>query len=178
MLSQQADWLARLRDEVRSVIGARPMTFGDAKALTWTRAVFREALRLYPPAAFLTRVATEDGSLGDTAVPRGALIIASPWVVHRREALWRNADRFDPARFAEGAAPPRTGAYIPFGIGPRVCTGASIAQLEAQLILAEHLRGFDFEPVHPERVWPVSRVTIRPRGGILCRVLQRDCGAT
>jgi cytochrome P450 len=178
MLSQQVDWLARLRAEVRSLIGARPMTFGDAKALTWTRAVFREALRLYPPAAFLTRVATEDGSLGDIAVPRGALIIASPWVLHRREALWRDADRFDPGRFCEGAPPPRNGTYIPFGIGPRVCTGAAIAQLEAQLIIAEHLRRFDFEPVYPERVWPVSRVTIRPRGGILCRVLQRDCGAT
>lgn len=174
MLSQQAEAMARLREEVHSHIGTRPMTFGDAKMLMWTRAVFREALRLYPPAAFLTRVAVEDGSLGDTEVPRGALIIASPWVVHRREALWRDADRFDPTRFGEGSAPPRSGTYIPFGMGPRVCTGASIAQLEAQLILAEHLRSFDFEPVYPERVWPISRVTIRPRGGILCRVLQRD----
>lgn len=174
MLSQQPEALATLREELRSNIGRQPMGFADAKALTWTRAVFREALRLYPPAAFLTRVSTVDHVLGGKDVPRGALIIASPWVVHRREALWRDADRFDPTRFADGAPPPRTGTYIPFGMGPRVCTGAAIAQLEAQLILAEHLRRFDFDPVYPERVSPVSRVTIRPRGGMLCRVLQRD----
>ena len=173
LLSQRHEALDRLRTEVAHVIGEREMQFGDAKALVWTRAVFREALRLYPPAGFLTRVALEDDCLDGLKVPRGSLIVVSPWVVHRHEALWRDADRFDPTRFAEGEPPPKPGTYIPFGIGPRVCTGAAIAQLEAQLILAEHLRRFDFEPIHPERVAPMSRVTIRPRGGMLCRVLQR-----
>lgn len=174
MLGRQPEALARLRAEVATVLGDRPMQFADARALSWTRAVFREALRLYPPAAFLTRVSATDDVLGGRAVKRGSLIVVSPWVIHRHTALWRDADRFDPSRFAEGAPPPRPGTYVPFGIGPRVCTGAAIAQLEAQLILAEHLRAFDFEPVYPERVSPVSRVTIRPRGGVLFRVLQRD----
>ncbi|MBU3694651.1 MAG: cytochrome P450 [Rhodocyclaceae bacterium] len=174
MLNQQPEALARLRAEVLSVMGTRPMAFADAKSLQWTRAVFREALRLYPPAAFLTRVALADDQLGEVQVPRGSLIVVSPWVVHRHAALWSDADRFDPTRFTDGAPAPRPGSYIPFGMGPRVCTGASIAQLEAQLILAEHLRRFEFDPIHPERVKPVSRVTIRPRGGMLCRILQRD----
>lgn len=176
MLGRQPDALAALREETREVLGDHPMTFADAKSLTWTRAVFREALRLYPPAGFTTRVALVDDTLGYTQIPRGSLVVVSPWVVHRHAALWRDADRFDPTRFAEGAPAPKPGTYIPFGMGPRVCTGAAIAQLEAQLILVEHLRQFEFEPVHPERVMPVSRVTIRPKGGVLCRVLHRDRG--
>lgn len=176
MLGRQPDALAKVHAEVWEVAGARPLAFADAKSLNWTRAVFREALRLYPPAAFLTRVACADDELAGVTIPRGSLLVVSPWVVHRHAALWRDPDRFDPSRFAEGEPAPRPGSYIPFGMGPRVCTGAAIAQLEAQLILAEHLRDFDFEPVHAERVMPVSRVTIRPRGGILCRLLQRDRG--
>jgi len=174
MLGRQVGPLAALRQEVSDVLGDRPMAFNDAKALLRTRAVFREALRLYPPAGFLTRVALVDDMLGYTAIPRGSLVVVSPWLVHRHSALWRDADRFDPTRFAEGAPAPKPGTYIPFGMGPRVCTGAAIAQLEAQLILAEYLRRFDFDPAHPERVMPVSRVTIRPRGGVLCRVLHRE----
>jgi len=174
MLGRQPQALAALRREIATVLGERPMAFADAKALVWARAVFREALRLYPPAGFLTRIGLVDDTLGYNQIPRGSLLVVSPWVVHRHEALWRDADRFDPTRFAEGAPPPKPGTYIPFGMGPRVCTGAAIAQLEAQLILAEHLRRFEFEPMHPERVMPMSRVTIRPRGGLLCRVLHRE----
>lgn len=173
MLGRQPAVCAALREETVALLGERAMTFADAKALGYARAVFREALRLYPPAGFLTRVATVDDTLGLDRIPRGSLLVVSPWVVHRHHDLWRDPDRFDPSRFAEGAPPPKPGTYIPFGLGPRVCTGAAIAQLESQLILAEHLRVFDFEPVHPERVMPMARVTIRPRGGVLCRVLHR-----
>lgn len=174
MLGRQPAAMAHLRQEVGAVLGARDMAFDDGKSLGWTRAVFRETLRLYPPAGFLTRVGLIDDTLGYDQIPRDSLVVVSPWLVHRHNALWRDADRFDPTRFVEGAAAPRPGTYMPFGLGPRVCTGAAIALLEAQLILAQHLRAFDFEAVHPERVMPVSRVTIRPRGGVLCRVLHRD----
>lgn len=177
LLSQQRRVLVDLRGEIERTLARRPMTFADARSLQSPRAVFREALRLYPPAGFLTRLVQVDEDLGGSRVPRGSLLVVSPWVVHRHHGHWRDADRFDPARFAEGAPPPQPGTYIPFGMGPRVCTGAAIAQLEAQVILAEYLRRFDFEPIHPEQVMPMSRVTIRPRGGMLCRVLRSDAVA-
>ncbi len=173
MLSQQPHVLQSVREELSAVLGERPMAFADARALGMTRNVFREALRLYPPAAFLTRRAAAADRLDGIAVPRGALLVVSPWVVHRHQALWAQPGRFLPERFDDSAVSIRPGTYIPFGLGPRVCTGAAIAQLEGQLILAEHLRCFDFEPVAPERVRPVSRVTIRPAGGMRCRVWLR-----
>jgi len=178
LLSQQRRVLLGVRGEIERTLAARPMMFADARSMQWTRAVFREALRLYPPAGFLTRLVQVDEDLGGLQVPRGSLLVVSPWVVHRHSSHWRDADRFDPVRFADGAPPPQPGTYIPFGMGPRVCTGAAIAQLEALVILAEYLRRFDFEPIHPEQVMPVSRVTIRPRGGMLCRVLRNGAAAT
>ena len=75
-----------------------------------------------------------------------------------------------PSRFELPGGGARAGAYIPFGLGPRVCTGATIAQLEASLILCEVLRRHDVQIVEPERVFPGSRVTIRPVRRMQCRL--------
>jgi len=177
MLSQQPAVVRRLRDEASARLGGRTMMFADARELPLSRSVFRETLRLYPPPAFLTRMAAQDTWIRDQSVSAGSLVIVSTWVVHRHQSLWQDPDRFDPDRFLEGAPPLRPGSWIPFGLGARACTGAAFAQLEAQLILTEILRRFDFNPVYPERVMPVSRVTVRPRGGLLCQVRHRDPAA-
>lgn len=177
LLSRQPWHLARLREEIAAALGDRPFGFGDAKALPFTRNVFREALRLYPPVAFLTRQATSTDRLGPHRVPAGSFVVVSPWLVHRHERYWSSPDRFDPDRFEARDAQAVSGAYLPFGLGPRVCTGATIAQLEAILILVEYLRRFDFEPIEPDAVMPASRVTIRPRNGIACRLRRRKTAA-
>lgn len=169
MLSQQPDTLRQVRAEIDRELGGRAFSFQDVRSLALVRNVFREGLRLYPPAAFLTRRAMRAGTLGGYAMPAGSFIVISPWLVHRQERFWPDADRFDPSRFdrEQGQQP---GTFIPFGLGPRVCIGAGIAQLEASLILTELLRRFSFVPVSPATVYPVSRVTIRPAHGIPVRI--------
>jgi cytochrome P450 len=170
MLSQAGSVLARLRAEVGQVLAGRPFEFSDHRHLPFVRNVFRESLRLYPPAAFLTRRALKDDQLGRYQVPKDSFIVVSPWLVHRHAKHWQRPNAFDPDRFADDQPTPRMGTYIPFGLGPRVCTGAMIAQLEATMILAQTLRRFDFQPVDAAAVFPISKVTIRPRNGIWCRV--------
>ena len=170
MLSQSPDVLARLRGEVTQVIGNEAFQFADFKRLPYTRMVFREGLRLYPPAAFLTRRALKADRLGRYPVKKDSFIVVSPWLVHRHERYWNQPGEFNPSRFAEDQPAPKMGTYIPFGLGPRVCTGATIAQLEASLILSELLRRFDFRMVNVADVFPITRVTIRPRSGIACTV--------
>ncbi len=169
MLSQQPHTLERLRSEIHRELGGRAFAFQDVRSLGLVRNVFREGLRLYPPAAFLTRRATRAGTLGGYAMPAGSFIVISPWLVHRQERFWPHADRFDPSRFDREESQ-QPGTFIPFGLGPRVCIGAGIAQLEASLILTELLRRFSFVPVAPADVHPVSRVTIRPSHGIPVRI--------
>ena len=166
LLSQQSQWLRRLREEISHTLGEQPFTFADFKRLDVTRKIFRESLRLYPPVAFLTRRALREDRFGKLKVPKDSFIVVSPWLVQRHHAYWMHADRFDPSRFDDAAPAPAPGTYLPFGLGPRACTGAMVAQLEASLILCEACRRFDFIPLAPERVHPVTLVSVRIEGGL------------
>lgn len=164
--------LARaMREEVASVVGDGPVRFEHTKALPFVRAVFRETARLYPPITFLPRVAREATRLGGRRVRRGAMIMISPWTIHRHEALWSRPHEFDPSRFLPGAeARIESGTWIPFGHGPRVCIGAAFATVESCLILARLVRRYSFERVGADEIRPVARLTTRPRDPILLRV--------
>ncbi|MGF1554539.1 MAG: cytochrome P450 [Paracoccaceae bacterium] len=171
ILSQSPGTVARMRREIASVAGRGPIAASHVKRLGFTRNVFREALRLYPPVTFLARVALEDARLGDLDVPRGAMLLVSPWTMHRHERLWTAPDRFDPDRFAPGreeAIVP--GAYLPFGHGPRLCIGTAFALMEAVTILAAWTRRYDVEALSPRRVRPVARLTTRPAREIMVRL--------
>jgi cytochrome P450 len=163
--------LARVRAEVAAVCGDGPVEFEQVRKLGYTRNVFRETLRLYPPITFLPRVLMEKARLGPYTVKRGALIMVSPWTIHRHRAYWREPDGFDPDRFsAAREADIVPGTYLPFGLGPRVCVGAGFAQTEATLILARLARRYDFVVADGARVRPVARLTTRPAEQIRCRV--------
>ena len=170
MLSQQPQILGKVRNEIREVLADRPFEFDDFKSLSFIRDVFRESLRLYPPAAFLTRRAVREDRFGGLKVPADSFIVISPWLIHRHQVYWPQADRFIPARFTDQGGASTPGTYLPFGLGPRACTGATIAHLEASLILCEVLRRFSFVPLNAAKVFPVSRVSVRPSDGIRCRV--------
>lgn len=168
VLSQQPAVAQRLRDEVRRVCGDDPVAFEHVRRLAFTRGVFREALRLYPPITFIPRVAAEATRIGEVRVRRGAMIMLSPWTAHRNTALWPNADRFDPDRFVREEEP--SGPFLSFGLGPRVCVGAAFGTVEATLVLARLVRRFTWETLDPDAVRPVARLTTRPAQEIRCRV--------
>jgi len=173
ILASQPDLVARIRAEVRAHCGEGPISFEQSKKLAFTRNVFREAVRLYPPITFLPRVALEDCELGGRHVKRGALVIVAPWVLHRHEKYWRDPDVFDPDRFSpvrESEITP--GAYIPFGIGPRICSGAAFASIEAVLIIASLARDFDFQLDEKTEVRPAARLTTRPVKQVMCRIMR------
>ena len=100
-----------------------------------------ETLRLYPPAFVIVRQAIAADRAG-IDIPRGAVVMIAPWVLHRHRRLWRDPDAFDPSRFLPDAPPPPRFTYLPFGAGPRVCVGAQFALAEATLVLAPLMRTF------------------------------------
>ncbi len=172
LLAMQPELVARARAEIRALAGDdQPISFEMTKQLPTIRNVFRETLRLYPPITFLPRVATEATVIGNRRVRRGALVMVAPWVLHRHARYWHDPHRFDPDRFlpeCEGELTP--GAYIPFGLGPRVCAGAAFAQAEAVLLIARLFRRFDFHVRKPAAVRPAARLTTRPAEQIMVRV--------
>ena len=173
LLSQSLEWRERAESEAdRSFDPQQPAATEGCETL---RAVFEEAMRLYPPAAMLSRQAIADDELAGVHIPAGAVISVSPYVLHRRRGLWDNPDAFDPSRFL-GERRERIDrfAYIPFGAGPRVCIGMAFAMQEGIVLLANLLRAFRFELVEGQSVMPQQRVTLRPNGGLKMHVKRRE----
>ena len=153
------------RVEAQAVLGDRAATAADLAALPLTRRIVDEALRLYPPAAFLSRTAqTADTLLGRQVRP-GDTVILPIYALHRHHLLWQNPDAFDPSRFADPKAVDRF-AYLPFGDGPRICIGASFSLQEAVIILATLLARYRFKRVPGKDPKPVMILTLRPEGGV------------
>jgi len=167
--------LARLRAEAEAVLGRRDAPeAADLPALPFTRAVVAEALRLYPPVAILSRQALAPDRLRRVAVPRGATVACIPWLLHRHESLWHRPHAFLPDRFLPDAPKPPRFAYLPFGVGPRVCAGAAFGQAEMTVFLATLVRRLDLSVAPGHRVMPRLRLTLRPAGGMPMRIGRAD----
>ena len=174
LLAADPPWQDRIAAEAQEVFRGEDTVFSDASRLKLSRAVFREALRLYPPVPMMVREAACPQSFRDRPVGKGAQIVISPWHLHRHERLWDDPDAFDPARWdSENGRDCARRAYIPFSAGARVCPGAGFAMLEGPLILSMILRDRRLEPAADAPV-PVARLTVRGRDGIRVRISPRD----
>ncbi|MFI5617868.1 cytochrome P450 [Streptomyces sp. NPDC051567] len=130
----------RLRAEARTVLAGRTATWEDLPRLPYTRQVFAEALRMYPPGWLLTRETATDTRLGRYDLPAGTTVAYSPYLIGRLPALHQEPDRFDPGRWE-----PQSGERAPrapkapttvFGDGARKCAGDEFALVEGVLLLA------------------------------------------
>ena len=168
LLARAPQWQDRLRDEVqRAIRSSQRVGPGTIERLPLTLRVLKESMRLYPPAPVMTRLANQDLDLAGIHVPKGSLIVIPIFVLHRHQRLWNDPDRFDPDRFLpeNEAKYPRT-QFMPFGFGPRICIGSSFALIEATAILATLLHSARFEWDGRHTPEPVSRITLRPKGGM------------
>lgn len=165
LLSQSPSAREQLTHELQDNLGNRLPVAADAPHLRYTKMIWDESLRLYPPAwTFHTRVShTEDELPSGVVLPPRAWVVISPWSLHRNPRWFPDPDRFDPDRFSEKATKSRPGfCYIPFGAGGRHCLGESFAELEGLLILGTiaskvRLQLVDGQTIHPEPV-----MTLRP----------------
>ena len=159
--------------EVTGLLGQKPPEFSQIAKLRFTRDVFREVLRLYPPVPMMVRETTRPEEFRDTKLAPGAMCIISPWHIQRHEYMWRSADVFDPWRWQdETTRRCARDAYLPFSKGARVCPGAGFAMLEGVLALAMLVRAFHFAPTDRVPV-PVAHLTVRAEDGIWLTVSPR-----
>jgi cytochrome P450 len=147
----------------------------DVESLPLAEAAWRETLRLYPSVPVLDRFAVDESEIGGYRIPKGANVLWSPFVMHRQARYWpgrRDLDAFDPQAFLDCPAP-EPGAYIPFGEGPRMCIGKSLADMEALTIISLFVRAFRVEPVDSSPVRMRTLVTLRPYHGVPVRLTAR-----
>jgi len=171
LLARSPDWQSSARAEVKRVAGKETITAAHLPFLQTVHEVLKESMRLYPPAPSMLRIFTGPLTVGREKFTRGDVAIIPVYCIHRHRRLWANPDYFDPARFSPELERtyPRT-QYMPFGAGPRICIGSAFAMAEAAVLLATFLRDAEFDWDGKHEPEPISRITLRPRGGMRLRV--------
>ena len=161
----------KVREEVKQVTGGEKIQFEHIKKLSYTFDVFSEALRLYPPVGFFARESIKDNNFDQRQVCKGAMVVVSPWLIHRHKKQWKDPNSFKPERFQdEDSKESIKCSYLPFGSGPRICIGKGFANQEAVLILASIVQKFELEAIAGKVPEPVGRVTIRPKDEIELKI--------
>lgn len=174
LLSSAPDVRDKLEAEIDNATLDEDDPAGWMDQLPWTVAVLKESLRLYPSAPILTRSTLGPDQLGEHKISDNTEIIVSTWLLHRHADLWDAPEEFRPSRFFGEAEKdiPRY-AYLPFGLGPRVCIGARFAMMEMVIVLAVLLRRFRFDHVGTQQPVPVMRITLQPDTDMMMRVSRR-----
>ncbi|MBV9257628.1 MAG: cytochrome P450 [Ktedonobacteraceae bacterium] len=177
VLATHPDIYEKMQQEVDTVLQGRTPTYSDLAQLPYTLQVFKETMRLYPPAYGFVRVALRDQKIVGYSISKGQTVIISPYTMHRNAGYFSDPETFDPERFAPENEKklPRL-AYMPFGAGPRICIGNHFAMMEGHLLLATFAQRVIFELMPGQHVIPDpgKTVTIRPRHHLMMRVKHRN----
>lgn len=173
-LAQQPHLWRKLQDDVDTITKSQLLNAHAIISLTYTRQVIQETLRLYPSAWMLGRQSLQATMLGDYALPEGALLMLSPYVVHRHPQHWQQPDTFNPQHFSEDvmAQRPRM-AYFPFGAGQRQCIGQPLALQALPLCLANLAAHYDLHLQMDTVVKPQPAMNLRPGHPIFIKVTPR-----
>jgi cytochrome P450 len=98
--------------------------------------VVEEGLRMLTPTQGMWRIATREHELGGVQIPKGARLVAVFASANRDEALYADADAFDPDR-------QNLRDHLAFGKGIHFCLGANLSRLEARVAFEELSRRID-----------------------------------
>ncbi|MGZ3645770.1 MAG: cytochrome P450 [Ktedonobacteraceae bacterium] len=176
LLCQHHEIYQKVQEEVDSILQGRTPTYEDLARLPYCLQVFKEAMRLYPPAYLLSRRALREVEIDGYHIPKDMVVLYAPYTLHRREEYFPEPEKFDPERFLPEREKqlPRY-AFVPFGAGPRICIGMYFAMMEGHLLLATLAQRVSFSLVPSQTVVPdpIHHLTLRPMGEVKVLVKRR-----
>jgi cytochrome P450 len=150
-LASYPEWQQKLRQEIEQVLGSdyknKTVTKADLEKLEVFQAFHNEVLRLWPPVSILTyRILTKSSeTLGDIKIRKGQRVNIHPLNVHRNPEYWDNPEEFNPDRFLKKDKKRPHFAFMPFGLGPRLCIGNNFSLLEQKIFLVHTLLRYDIK---------------------------------
>ncbi|EPY7816246.1 cytochrome P450 [Campylobacter jejuni] len=158
-------------EEITQVLQGGVVEISHLRQFKYLTNIFKESLRLYPPVGFFAREAKKDTQVRDKLIKKGSGVVIAPWLIHRHEEFWTNPHGFNPSRF-EGEY--KKDAYLPFGVGERICIGQGFAMQEAILILANILKTYKLELEEGFVPDVVGRLTVRSANGMRIKFSKRE----
>ncbi|KAL2549953.1 Cytochrome [Forsythia ovata] len=170
LLALHPEWQARIREEMAQVCPDGTQMDADSlpKMKTVTM-VIQEVLRLYPPAAFVSREALHDTQIGHIVVPKGVCLWTLIPTLHRDPEIWgADANEFNPQRFENGIlkACKLPQVYIPFGLGPRLCLGRNFAMVQLKIVISLIISKFNFALSPKYKHSPAYTMIVEPGQGV------------
>jgi epi-isozizaene 5-monooxygenase len=173
VLTEHPEHAARVAEEVKSVVGDRPVAFDDVRKLSYTNNVVVESMRLRPAVWILTRRAVTETELGGYRIPAGADIVYSPFAIQRDPRSYDGHLDFDPDRWLpERAKDVPKHAMSPFSVGNRKCPSDHFSMAQLSLITATVASRWRFEQVSESNDATRVGITLRPYR-LLLRALPR-----
>ena len=143
--------------------------------LPYTTMFINEVVRLYPPVPIFGRTALEEDTWGKYTIPKGMLVITSPYVIHRNEKYWKDPNRFDPERHTKDQIKEMPSfSYFPYGGGPRICIGMGYAQIQLPLAIASLIKDFEFIKDSNEKIELKPSITLGTKRPIVLKIRKRN----
>lgn len=177
ILGLHPDIQARVQEELDGIFDSAdsPVTWEDLHQLKYTEMCIKEALRIFPPAPFISRKLKEDVVIENYRVPSGTTVELVIYKIHRDPTQFPDPEVFDPDRFLpENINKRHPYAYIPFSAGPRNCIGQKFAMLELKILVSSILRRFRVESVVPrDQLKLVPELILRPINGNFVKLFPR-----
>ncbi|XP_061524567.1 steroid 17-alpha-hydroxylase/17,20 lyase [Phycodurus eques] len=136
----------RAQKELDEEVGERAVCAADRGRLPYLDSIINEGMRIRPVSPVLIpHIAMIDSRIGCHAIRRGTRVLVNMWAIHHHPDHWDRPDLFMPDRFLDDqgrrVTPP---CFLPFGAGPRVCVGESLARMELFLFLSSMLQRMSF----------------------------------
>ncbi len=175
LLSQNPEKAAKLHEELDQILNGKTPSLEDVANLKYTEAVFAESMRLFPPAWAIGRLSIEEHKFGEYDIPKGALILLSPYVTQRDARFWENADAFYPERWEKQSIKEASNKliYFPFSKGVRSCIGESFAWMEGILLVATLAQKWKLSLMPEQKIGLNPLMTLRPKFGMKMKIEKR-----
>lgn len=174
LLAEHPEINNRLYESLKSSLGDEVPSFERLSELSYAQQILEESMRLYPPAWILGRRSIAEDEFEDVKIPAHTDVLFVTYSMHRSPKYWEEPNAFRPERFtSENKKGHTDSAYVPFGLGPRLCIGKGFAMMEMEFVLAMISSRFRFELVEDDEMELEPLVTLKPKNGVKVRVVKR-----
>ncbi|KAL6436828.1 hypothetical protein ACFW04_004905 [Cataglyphis niger] len=163
-LAKHSKYQELARQDINRAIDKHGLTYEAFQNMKYLDQTIAESLRLHPPVSTIDRYTRENYKIPNTdiVIEKGTPIFISLYGLGADPKFWNEPEEYNPDRFTENNH--ITDAYIPFGIGPRMCVGMKVGQLHAKIVLALLLRDYEIWQTKNNEIFLDPRSTFTAAG--------------